>query len=368
MDTINNIDGVQEKTILRGEYNVTLLAVGDIILDDHPNYLGIGVRSAIEREQLFIFEKVEKILSEANIVFGNLETALSDYGKMNLYESLILRGKPEFVEQFKRGHFNLLNVANNYIQHHGKQCLLDTVSVLQQSGIRVIGIDNLQPQIISSSKGIKFGFLGYSLRPEQYDNEVIYSQGNKEKIISDISKIRKTVDYLIVSLHWGDEYISFPSVQQVTLAHEIIDAGVDVIIGHHSHVLQPFEKYKNRIIAYSLGNFVSDMCSDVTKKSAILKIIFDKGSIKDVDLIPIYINKNYQPEILADEKEIIPQIVETGELLNSLNSQDYERILKQSLKRDRIEYFKFLTRNFYRFPVLTLFEIIYLAIRRRLIR
>jgi poly-gamma-glutamate synthesis protein (capsule biosynthesis protein) len=338
------------------------------MLGDHPHYLGIGVRSTIEKKQLYIFEKVEKVLSEADIVFGNLETVISDYGKINSYESLILRGKPEFVEQLRRGHFNVINVANNHIQQHGKQCLFDTVSVLQQNGIRLIGIDNLQPQIIYSSKGIKFGFLGYSLRPEQYDNEVIYSQGNKEKIISDISKIRKTVDYLIVSLHWGDEYISFPSVQQINLAHEIIDAGVDIIIGHHPHVLQPVEKYKNRIIAYSLGNFVSDMCSDVAKKSAILKIIFDKKSIKDVDLIPIYINKNYQPEILADEKEIIPQIVETGKLLNSLNSQDYERILKQSLKRDRIEYFKFLTRNFYRFPVSTSFKIIYLAIRRRLIR
>lgn len=130
---------------------IVMDAVGDIIAGDHPHFLGIGVGSAV-KHGLYVFEHVEKVFTEADIVFGNLETVLSDYGKTNSYESLILRGKPDFIAQLKRAHFSVLNVANNHIQQHGKQCLFDTVSVLQQNGIRVVGIDSLQPQIIKEKK------------------------------------------------------------------------------------------------------------------------------------------------------------------------------------------------------------------------
>lgn len=79
--------------------------------------------------------------------------------------------------------------------------------------------------------------------------------------------------------------------------------GADVIIGHHPHVLQPVEKYKEGIRAYRLGNFVSDMCSEITKKSMILKIIFKQNQINKVELIPIYINKNYNQKFQQTKKQ-----------------------------------------------------------------
>jgi len=345
---------------------VILYAVGDIILGDHPHFYGIGVRSAIEKNKLYIFEKVEHIFSEGDIVFGNLETVLSDYGKTKSYKSLILRGKPEFVEQLKKGHFNLINIANNHIQQHGKQCLFDTIDILQKREIRIIGLDNLQPQVISSPKGIKLGFLGYSLRPEQYEKDAIYSLADKNKIISDINRIKEKVNYIVISLHWGDEYITFPSAEQIDLAHKIIDAGADVIIGHHPHVLQPIESYNNKIIAYSLGNFVSDMYLDATKNSAILKIIFDKEGIRDCCLIPIYINNNFQPEPMADNKQYDFQVYETRELIKLLNKIDYKRMLNRCLRCNRLNYLKFLAKN--KLPLSILFKIIFLALKRRVMR
>ena len=341
-------------------------AVGDIIAGDHPHFLGIGVGSAV-KNGLYVFEHVEKVFAKADIVFGNLEIILSDYGKTNSYESLILRGKPDFIEQLKRAHFSVLNVSNNHIQQHGKQGLFDTVSVLQQNGIRVVGIDSLQPQIISS-KGIKSGFFGYSLRPEEYASKVLYSQGNKKKIISDINRIKKKVDYIIISLHWGDEYINLPSISQMNFAHDIIDAGADIILGHHPHVLHPVEKYKEGIIVYSLGNFVSDMCSETTKKSMILKIIFNQNQTNKVELIPVHINKNYQPEISINKeaKKYPYNLLQTEELLNLVKSINYEEILKNCISNDRYEYFKFLIRNFYKFSISVLHNIIYSALIRRL--
>jgi len=348
------------------ECGVILLAVGDIILGDHPHFLGIGVRSIIERKKIFIFKEIVDILSQGDIVFGNLEVVLSDYEKKNSYESLILRGNPYFVNQLKNSNFKLLNIANNHIQQHGDSPFYNTIDILKQNKIKIIGVDNFQPQIIES-KGIKFGFFGYSLRPEEYNSKVLYSQGNKKKIISNINRIKNKADYVIISLHWGDEYISLPSISQINFAHDIIDAGADVILGHHPHVLQPVEKYKEGIIAYSLGNFVSDMYSEITKKSMILKIIFNQNQTKKVELIPVYINKDYQPEISINKeaKKYPYNLLQTEELLNLVKSINYEETLKNCKSNDRHEYFKFLIRNFYKFSIPVLYDIIYNAIKGR---
>lgn len=325
------------------------------------------MRSIIERKKIFIFEKIVDVLSQGDIVFGNLETVLSDYGKKNSYESLILRGNPYFVDQLKNSNFKVINIANNHIQQHGNPPFYNTINILKQSKFKIIGIDNLQPQIIES-RGIKIGFFGYSLRPEENASKVLYSQGNKKKIISDINRIKKKVDYIIISLHWGDEYINIPSISQINFAHDIIDSGADVILGHHPHILQPVEKYRRGIIAYSLGNFVSDMCSKITKKNMILKIIFDKDQVKKVELIPIYINKNYQPEISTNKeaKKYPYYLLHTEKLLNLAKSINYKETLKSCIRNDRYEYFKFLIRNFYKFSIPVLYKIISSALIRRL--
>jgi len=335
-------------------------------LGDHPHFLGIGVRSIIERKKIFIFEKIVDLLSQGDIVFGNLETVLSDYRKKNSCESLILRGNPKFVNQLKDSNFKILNIANNHIQQHGNSPFYNTIDILKQNKIKIIGVDNLQPQIIES-KGIKMGFFGYSLRPEEYASKVLYSHGNKKKIIADINRIKRKVDYIIISLHWGDEYINLPSISQINFAHDIIDAGADIILGHHPHVVQPVEKYKEGIIAYSLGNFVSDMCSEITKKSIILKIIFNQNQTNKIELIPVYINKDYQPEISTNKevKKYPYNLLQTEELLNLVKSINYKDTLKDCVRKDRYGYFKFLIRNFYKFSIPVLYKIIYNAIKRR---
>lgn len=278
----------------------------------------------------------------------------------------MLRGNPYFVNQLLNSNFKLVNIANNHIQQHGDPPFYNTIEILKQNKIKIIGFDDLQPQIIES-KGIKLGFFGYSLRPEENTLKVLYSQGNKKKVISDINRIKKKVDYIIISLHWGDEYINLPSISQINFAHDIIDAGADIILGHHPHVLQPVEKYKGGIIAYSLGNFVSDMCSEITKKSMILKIIFNQNQTKKVELIPVCINKNYQPEISTNNetKKIPYYLLQTEQLLDLAKSINYKNTLKDCIRNDRYEYFRFLIRNFYKFSIPVLYNIIYNAIKRR---
>lgn len=134
------------------------------------------------RKKIFIFKKIVDVLSQGDIVFGNLEVVLSDYKKKNSYESLMLRGSPYFVDQLKNLNFKLLNIANNHIQQHGNSPFYNTIDILKQNKIKIIGVDYLQPQIIES-KGIKLGFFGYSLRPEENTSKVLYSQNNKKNNI-----------------------------------------------------------------------------------------------------------------------------------------------------------------------------------------
>lgn len=134
---------------------------------------------------------------------------------------------------------------------------------------------------------VSFGFLSFDL--VTYPKTLIV-----EKVKENISK----VDVLIVSLHWGAEYQKEPNAQQKKLAHEIIDAGAKIIIGHHPHVTQPVESYRSGLIFYSLGNFVFDQpWSEATKQGQITKIIFEGKDVKSYELTPIYIRDFCQPQL-----------------------------------------------------------------------
>ena len=108
--------------------------------------------------------------------------------------------------------------------------------------------------------GVGLTFLGYSLRPRQYfTEEPLYAEGREDGILSDVRAARGESDVVIVSLHWGEEFIDRPSPDDVRLAHAIVDGGADLIIGHHPHVLRGVERRGRGWIVYSLGNFVCDM-------------------------------------------------------------------------------------------------------------
>jgi hypothetical protein len=116
-------------------------------------------------------------------------------------------------------------------------------------------------------------------------------------------------DFVVVFLHWETENVFYPSPKQIKLAHKLIDHGATLILGHHPHVLQGIEKYKNGLIAYSLGNFQFDckLSQSSTNDSIILEVNFDKSGITDYLFVPIIINENYVPvqvEGKVKEKEL----------------------------------------------------------------
>jgi len=227
------------------------------------------------------FEKTAAVLSSADTTFGNLESPLiencpsSDTG-------MIFCGRKEAVEGLLYSGFDVLSIANNHILNQGQKGKEQTINILKANGI----LPSQNEITIYRANDITFGFLSFDL--------VTYPS---TPLIPLISLKSPTVDILVVSLHWGNEYQKEPTLSQKELARKIIDSGAKIIIGHHPHVTQPVEKYNNGLIFYSLGNFVFDQdWSEETKKGNAVEIIFKEKEIESYKILPIYIQNNSQPE------------------------------------------------------------------------
>lgn len=247
-------------------HTVRLAFVGDVSFGDCLFCQGMGIRSlARQHPPDHFFKEAAEYLRQADIAFCNLETVLSRNGEdARRLESVEMRGDPERIESLKIAGFTAVNLANNHTMQHGPRAFQETVEILRASSIAVIGLRSkgywhCKPVVIEK-RHKKLGILGYSFEHFQgVSKDLCYADGNTEKILADIGQLRNLVDFLVVSLHWGLEFMDYPSEEAIQLAHAMIDAGADAIIGHHPHVLQGIEVYKNRIIAYSLGNFLFDM-------------------------------------------------------------------------------------------------------------
>jgi poly-gamma-glutamate capsule biosynthesis protein CapA/YwtB (metallophosphatase superfamily) len=157
-------------------------------------------------------------------------------------------------------------------------------------------------------KGVKIAFLAYSLTlPAEFFSAADHAgtaPGYPAYFRNDIFRAKASADYVVVSFHWGQEGSVTPHPNQVAAAHAAIDAGADVVLGHHPHVLQGIERYKQGVIFYSLGNFVFGSAGSFADRSAIARIILDDG-IKGVELLPVNVlngEVGFQPQPLKGKR------------------------------------------------------------------
>ncbi len=246
--------------------SITMNFVGDICFADTTHSIGYGIRSLI-RAGLgpLLLKHVASINSCSDLSICNLECVLSNAGEdPSKLDSIYMRGDPQSVDLLTSAGFSLANVANNHTMQHGLAAFSETVLLLKARGISVIGLKGsdswcAQPLILTI-KGKRIGILGYSyLHDRNYHQDLPYACGDYQMIGKDISRLKKQVDLVILTCHWGSEYIDHPSKDTITLARSFVSFGARLIIGHHPHVLQGIETYRNGIIAYSLGNLVFDM-------------------------------------------------------------------------------------------------------------
>lgn len=295
---------------------ITLFTVGDIMLDR-------GVELKIKKEGRgdfkFPFLRIADDLKEADILFGNLEGPISDKGKKvgSIYS---FRANPEAVEGLKYAGFDVLSLANNHILDYQRVALEDTMKILKENEIDYIGAGFNEKEAFSLKikeiKGTKIGFLAYTnlgpaaWKASEYNissptsspqlistaGMAWFAENDLEKIKKDIKEAKQKVDVLIVSLHSGEEYSPTPVPFQTVFARAVIEAGADLVIGHHPHVVQKIEKYQNGWIAYSLGNFIFDQSfSEETMEGCVLKVVIERRKIKKVISLKTEISQAFQP-------------------------------------------------------------------------
>jgi gamma-polyglutamate biosynthesis protein CapA len=284
---------------------VRLAAVGDIMLGDLPACSGFGVGSTIRRNgPTFPFERARGVLADCDLLFGNLEVVISAFDRdRDPFEAVHFRAQPEAVDGLVAAGFHVLNLANNHIMQHGRSAVLETVELLGQHEIGFIGIEDqgtaIDNFLVRSTNGIRVGFLGYNFRPLQYFfDPPMYVEGTTERVETEIERHRSEVDWLVVSLHWGEEFVDRPSAEQVHQARRFVDAGADVILGHHPHVVQGVEQYRGRVIAYSLGDFIFDLWQPRLRETVILRVDLEDRRELRYEITPARINRHWQPEIL----------------------------------------------------------------------
>jgi poly-gamma-glutamate synthesis protein (capsule biosynthesis protein) len=273
-----------------------LAAVGDVFLTTRSG------------ESPFSFQVLD-VLKSVDVVWLNLEIPLTEHGFAE-EKAVSLRANKQQVKWLQNINQHVIaSLANNHMLDCGPEGLQDTIEILRLSEIGYTGVVHLsypqEPYWIKLNCG-KLAMLSYTIGGKNISNGGI-SRIDKTQIIKDIAKAKQDgATWVVVGLHWGLEYTSFPSPNQQGMARAFVDAGADVILGSHPHTLQGIERYKNGIICYSLGNFNFHTSFDesytYTDWGMIAIIQFGPKSL-EFEIVPVKINADYQAELMSKSEQ-----------------------------------------------------------------
>lgn len=283
---------------------IRLIFVGDIMLSR-----SVGTRMAELNDFKYPFLKVADPLSGADLAFGNLETTLSNRGRKigSIYS---FRADPRAVEGLAYAGFDVLSVANNHIWDYGREAFEDTLAVLSQNGISPVGggINEAQARapVVKNIRGTQIAFMAYTdLLPAGAGAGADKPGANifdETRFRQDLARAASASDMVIVSFHTGEEYKLTHNAHQEKVYRAAIEAGADLVVGHHPHVVQEVEQYRSGWIAYSLGNFVFDQnFSTQTRQGLALEVTLNLGAepvVKEVRQLPVSISLDYQPSFI----------------------------------------------------------------------
>ncbi len=242
------------------------------------------------------FEKTAEFLSRADLTVINLESPLLANCPTTV-EGMLFCGDARAVEGLVYAGVDIATLGNNHIGNHYLEGVEETKSILTNAGITPVS----ESIVYKDLKGMRFAFLAYN---DIGAPEAGVPWADDEKVKKEVADARVNADIVIVSYHWGAEYVTMPGERQQHLAHLTIDAGADVVLGNHPHWIQPIEVYKDKFIIYAHGNFVFDQeWSTETKLGVAGKYIFSGKKLVDVEYVPIRIVDYGQPYMLEESEK-----------------------------------------------------------------
>jgi poly-gamma-glutamate synthesis protein (capsule biosynthesis protein) len=279
---------------------IELVAVGDVML-------ARGVNKKIRKfGPNHPFDRVQQIISKADIAFCNLESAISPSAS-GKFKDCNFCVKPEDAEGLSFAGFDIVSLANNHMFDCEKKGILSTMRFLGEEKIKFAGAGDtpagaLRPAIFDV-KNVRVGFLAFSSYPMDWialdEDDPSVAFYDSVAATEAVRTLKRKADVVVVSLHWGEEYWKKRNSSQVKVGHQLIDAGADLILGHHPHVIQEIEEHRGAVIVYSLGNFVFDQRKAATKKSFMFKAKLSKDGVTEFSTLPVEI-VDFSPHVVEE--------------------------------------------------------------------
>ena len=255
-----------------------------------------------------VFAGIAPVLRSADAAWVNLESPLTNIDDPYPGKDVHFRGDPRLAAGLANAGIDVVNMANNHAVDQGQAGLLDSIRRVEAAGVQVVGVGKdsaaaRQPAIVHASNGATIGFLGWTdiIWPGFQAGAgpgVATAHPDMSLVEQAIRRLKHRVDYVVVCFHWGVEYTDTPIAEQVDEAHAAIDAGADLVIGHHPHVLQGAQIYKGHFIVYSLGDLVFDHYDLATGQTVLVHAVLSPHGVK-VTLIPVYVSLNGIPAIVT---------------------------------------------------------------------
>ena len=325
---------------VKAKENVSIAMVGDVMFARNmPGVLSFDTSP---------FAGVANVTSNVDLLIINFENAATT--STNAVKGDVpLKCSPEYVPLAKANNNTIATLANNHVCDYGIDGMRDTIQVLKDNGITPLGagenesdahqsvtqnINGRNITVLNYMDSDNFAEYSYEVLPYANGSSPGYSAYNSADAQKQISEARANgSDFIIVSMHFGNEYSRSPNEDQVRIAHELIDYGADVVIGAHPHVTQGVEMYKGKAICYSMGNFIFDLAREDTLRNYFVGM----DLVNDTCILTIYpVNIiGYLPYFMSHEdgtallEELNPQCSElnitengTGKLVFNLTKED----------------------------------------------
>ena len=290
-----SIIGAASTTSTTARPSLTVAAGGDVLGDR-------GVGAFIDKKGgPAVFAGVKPYLEDADLAFVNLECPVSTKGKAVTTKEYTFRGRLGLIDGLVSAGIDVVSMANNHALDYGPAALLDTITRLDKAGIGHAGAGAndtaaLAPAMLDTPAGtvavLAFTDIipgGFPAGPNRAG--VNPASPDRAKVLAAIKAAKAKADYVIVSFHWGIEYTGNADQDQRKLAHQAIDAGADLVLGHHPHVIQGLELYHGKLIAYSMGDFVFDHYSRTTGEAFVLRVSLPPQGPPDFEIVPVYLNE-----------------------------------------------------------------------------
>jgi len=302
-----------------------VIAVGDMMLD------GTARPVLHDNGYDYPFAEVRQFFNGAHIVIGNLEGPLTTRGEPEQDKTYVFRSPPDKVGRaLRNAGFTVVSLANNHTLDFGAEGLAQTIEALEAVGIAHVGagpnLKDARKPVFVETAGTRVALLAYSLTlPEHFyaeANKPGTAFGHEAHVRADVTAARKQADIVLVSFHWGQEGKTTLREYQTRLGHAAIDSGAAAVFGHHPHILQGIEHYKEGVILYSLGNFTFGSYSKDAQVSAVAELTFDGPRVAALRLYPINVNNfavQFQPKPLtgAQAARVVEELRTLSAALNT---------------------------------------------------